>query len=130
MTVNPAAHVPRKYMSMWMGSKRGPGKPWTVGLCRCVVRWGRVCDASPACDPVLHCGQEPRVHDRTETQRWPLGPVRGACQGVRGTVGRQAHVSPAKEGSLVLQANLYGRQPDYAGRCASLVRFPGRVAAL
>lgn len=25
-------------------------------------------------NPVLHCGQEPRVHNRTETQRRPLGP--------------------------------------------------------
>ncbi len=24
------------------------------------------------CDPVLHCGQKPGVHNRTETQRWPL----------------------------------------------------------
>ncbi len=24
--------------------------------------------------PVLRCGQKPGVHNRTETQRWPLGP--------------------------------------------------------
>ncbi len=27
-----------------------------------------------AVKPVLHCGQKPGVHSRTETQRWPLGP--------------------------------------------------------
>ncbi len=52
-------------------------------VCGCAGRWGGCVGVQGGgvgvwvcreVKPVLHCGQKPGVHSRTETQRWPLGP--------------------------------------------------------